>query len=111
MCGLEVEYPNVGLGERDKLPFWRSLRRRGEDDELTSGEDSEFGGGKSRFHLVDGSEGDCVELAFWGHGFDATRPDFGLEGEGADSFAEEGGFLVLGFGEGDVDVGAEECDG
>ncbi len=93
------------------MPVWGSLRRRGEDDELASGEDSGFGGGESGFHVVDGAEGDGVELAAGGHGFDAAGPDFGLEGEGADGFAEEGGFFVLGFGEGDVDVGAEEGDG
>jgi hypothetical protein len=108
---LKVEHPNVGLGEMDKLPFRESLRGRGEDDELTSGKDSGFGGGEGGFHLVDGAEGDGVKLAAGGHGFDAAGPDFGLEGEGADGFAEEGGFLVLGFGEGDVDVGAEKGDG
>jgi hypothetical protein len=38
-------------------------------------------------------------------------PHFGGKVEAADSFAEEGSLFVLGFGEGDLNVGAKEGDG
>jgi len=51
-------------------------------------------------------------LAGAGERFDAGGPDFDVRKvESADSFAEEGGFFVLGFGEGDLNVGAEDCSG
>src|SRR5580700_7654154 len=68
-------------------------------------------GGEGRRHVVDGAEGDGVELTGDGHGFYAVGPDFGGEIEGADYFAEEGGLFILGFGQGDVNVGAQEGDG
>ena len=46
-----------------------------------------------------------------GEGFGAGGPDLGGKGECADGLAEEGGFLVLGFGEGDAPGGVEELDG
>jgi len=69
------------------------------------------GGGEGSGHVVDGAEGDGVELTGGGHGFYAVEPDFGWEVEGADCFAEEGGLFVLGFGQSDLNVRAEESDG
>ena len=47
-----------------------------------------------------------------GHGFDASGPDLDVrEVEGANGLAKEGGLFVLGFGEGDLDLGAEKGDG
>jgi hypothetical protein len=67
------------------------------------------GGGYSGGHVVYGSHGYGVELTGRRHGFDASGPDFYvLKLEGADGFAEEGGFLVLGFGQGYTDFGVEE---
>jgi hypothetical protein len=68
-------------------------------------------GSEGRGHVVDGAEGDSVELTRGGHGFYAVGPDFGGEAESSDYFAEEGGFFVLGFCECDLDVRAEERDG
>jgi hypothetical protein len=56
------------------------------------------GHGDGRFHFVDGTEGDAVE--FLTQGFSAAAVDFCIQTEGADGFAKEGGFFVLGFGEG-----------
>ena len=67
------------------------------------------GGGYGGGHVVYGSHGYGVELLGIRHGFDAGGPDFYvLKVEGADGFAEEGGFLVLGFGQGYRDGGVEE---
>src|ERR1700722_2032214 len=67
--------------------------------------------GNGRGHVVNGAEGDGVEPAAGGHGFDAVGPDFRGKVEAAGGFAEEGSFFVLGFGEGDLNVGAKEGDG
>jgi hypothetical protein len=67
------------------------------------------GGGDGGLHFVDGAEGDAVEFGF--QFFGAAAVDFCCEAESADGFAEEGGFFVLGFGEGDLDVVAHEGDG
>ncbi len=70
-----------------------------------SGDGSGYGGG----HVVYGSHSYGVELADWRHGFYAGGPDFYvLKGEGADGFAEEGGFLVLGFSKGHADFRMEQ---
>ena len=82
----------------------------GQQEQLVRGARSSRGDGGG--HVVHGAEGDCVELAGGGHGFDAGRPDLcSREVEGADGFAEERGLFVLRFGQGDLDVGAEEGDG
>jgi hypothetical protein len=52
-----------------------------------------------------------MESAIGGHGFDTTRPYLGGEIEGANNFAQERCLFVLGFGEGDLDLGAEKRDG
>ena len=59
--------------------------------------------------MIDGAEGNAFVVG--GELFGASGVDFGLEVEGANYFAEEGGFFVLGFGEGDVDAGPDEGDG
>ena len=51
---------------------------------------------------------DRIETPCGRHGFHPIRPDLGGEVQSADDLAQEGGFLVLGFGEGDGDLGAEE---
>jgi hypothetical protein len=78
---------------------------------LATGKDTGSGGRKRDLHIVHGAEDDGVELAGGGHGFDAAGPDFGGEVQSADGFAEEGGFFVLGFGQGDSDLGTEKGDG
>jgi len=49
-----------------------------------------------------------MELAGFGHGFGSGGPDFYWKAKRADCFAEEGGLFVLGFGQGDGDLGAQE---
>jgi len=67
--------------------------------------------GDGRGHVVNRAEGDGMELAAGGHGFDAAGPDFCGEVKVADGFAEEGSLFVLGFGKGDLNVGPEKDDG
>ena len=63
-------------------------------------------------HLVDGTKGDDVEQAVGGHRFDSAWPYLDvLEAEGAEGFAEERGFFVLGFGERDLGFGVEDGNG
>ena len=81
----------------------------GEDGELTGGVEALDGGGDGGGHVVDGSEGDAVELLL--ELFGAGGVDLGFEIHRSDGFAEEGGFLVLGFSECYVDLGADEGDG
>jgi hypothetical protein len=67
------------------------------------------GGCYGKGHIVYGSHGYGVELAGGRHGFCAGGPDFYvLEVEGADGFAKEGGFLVLGLGQGYADFWMQE---
>ena len=50
-----------------------------------------------------------MELAAWGEGFGAGGPDFYAgEVQGADYFAEEGSLFVLGFGQGNGEIGVED---
>ncbi len=94
----------------------------GEDGQEAVGGQEADGGGDGCDHVVDCSEGNAVEAGFeiFGAGGVDGNPfgeagrvagGWGCLGEGADSFAEEGGFLVLGCGQGDMDLGAEEGDG
>ena len=80
----------------------------GEEGELATGFDSRDRRRKGGFHVVHRAQGDGLELAIGGHGFDAGGPDLGGEIEGANDFAEEGGLLVLRFGEGYGDFGTEK---
>jgi hypothetical protein len=110
---LEVEDAGLGVWERDGGAGCEGegLREGGEDGELASRADVGERGGDCCVHVVDGAEDDDVELAAERHGFYAGGPDFGLQAEGTDDFAEEGGLFVLGFGEGDGELGVEELDG
>ena len=57
-------------------------------------------------HVVYGAEGYAIEGGL--QGFGAGGVDFCFQAEGADGFAEEGGFFVLGFGQGYGDFWADE---
>jgi hypothetical protein len=86
----------------------------GEGDKPAGGVESGAGGGEGGGRVVDGAEGDDVEEAGGGKVLDAGCVDGGLlwrEVEGAEGFTEEGGFFVLGLGEGDVEMGEGELDG
>ena len=85
------------------------FRARGEDGEPAVWSDQLAGGRDGGGHVVDGAEGYAVEFLL--EFFCAGAVDFGAQAEGADGFAEEGGFLVLGFGEGYGDFRAHEGDG
>jgi len=107
-----VEDAELGVGKGDRGSASWSVVCRGEDCEPASGRDAAPGGGEGGGHIVHGAEGNDVEQAGGGHDFDTVGPDLGVgEGESADDFAEEGGFFVLGFGEGYCDFGAEEGHG
>jgi len=82
-----------GFGKKG-LEGWGFLAG-GEDGQPTIGEGQ--GGGESLIHLVDGAEGDAIEPGV--EEFGAAAVDLGCEAQGTDGFPEEGGFLVLGFGE------------
>lgn len=81
----------------------------GHDGQGSAGEEEADGVGDGGFHSVDGAESNAVELAL--DGFSAGRVDRCGKGEGTDGFVEECGFLALGFGEGDGDLGAANGDG
>src|ERR1700733_7352225 len=84
----------------------------GEEEELAPRCNPGLCGGDGGGHVINRSKGYDVELAVEWHGFDPVRPDFNVgQGEGAHDLAEEGGFFVLGFGEGDLDLGVQERDG
>jgi hypothetical protein len=79
----------------------------GEEKELMGG--SGGCGGEGGSHVVDCSEGYGVELAAWGKRFGSCGPDFYVgEVQGADYFAEEGGLFVLGFCQGNGEIGVKE---
>lgn len=82
----------------------------GEDGE-PAGWGEELDGGRDGFgHIVYGAEGDGVE--FPGQGFGAGCVYLGVaQVQSAEGFAEEGGFFVLGFGEGDGYLRMEDGDG
>lgn len=75
---------------------------------MAARKNARFGFGKSSFDVVDGAQGDGVELAGGGHILDAALPDFGGEVERTDGFTKEGGLFVLGFGEGDGNLRPKE---
>jgi len=103
----------LGLGDGDwglRGEGGGKIRRGGgQEGQLVGG--SGMGGGNGGGHVVHGAEGDGMELARFWHDFDARGPDFGLEGQGTDGFAEKSGLFVLRFGEGNGDFGAEKGDG
>lgn len=107
---LEVKDAGIGVRKRDRVTALRSMADSGEKGQVAGGIDSRDGRGKGGLNIVDGAHGDDVEALGLGHRFHAVRPDFSGEMEGSNSFAEEGGFLVLGFGEGDMEFGAEESN-
>jgi len=99
-----------------KFPDWvgdlldsGGFRARGQDREPAVLRDQFDGRGNGGGHVVYGAEGYAVELLL--ELFCAGTVDFGGQIQGADGFAEEGGFLILGFGQGDFDFGAREGDG
>ncbi len=51
-----------------------------------------------------------MKTAGFGHGFDPGGPYFSGEAESSDYFSEEGGFFVLGFGEGDLNFRVKQGD-
>lgn len=82
----------------------------GEQGEVAVGLEEADGDGEGFGHLIDGAEGDAGEAG--GEGFSAGGVDLDVgEAEGAEGFAEKGGFFMLGFGEGDRELGAEDGDG
>ena len=101
----EFEDRGLGVGDAD------SIGPCGEDGQRASGTNPGRCSGERGGHVVYGAEGDDVEGAGFGHGFDPGGPDFGLEAQGPNDLAEEGGFFVLGFGEGDLQVWEEKLDG
>lgn len=80
-----------------------------ERGEPAGGSDEPGSEGDSVLHVIDGAEGDAVEAL--GEGFGAGGVDAGMEAEGADGYLKEGGFLRLGFSEGDGERGAADGDG
>ena len=117
-CTIHEQATGAGR-ERDwRLPEERfadeglkdgSVGAGGEEGEQSAGSHQLCGGGNGSLHVVDGAEGDAVEadLQF----LCAGAVDLYLDGKCTDGLAEEGGFLVLGFGEGDGDLGTEDGDG
>lgn len=82
----------------------------GEEGEEALGFEEADGDGEGFRHLVYGAESDCGEAGGEGFGAFGVDADVGKV-EGAGGFAEEGCFFVLGFGEGDGDLRAEDGDG
>ena len=82
-----------------------------EEDELAGGDNARSGDGESDFHVVDRAEGHSMETAIGGHGFDAAGPDLRGEIKAANGFAKKASLFVLGFGEGDLNVRVQKCDG
>lgn len=72
---------------------------------------AESGRGNRGGHVFDGAEGYRLKFTINRHRLDAVGPDLGWEIEGADGFAEEGGFAGARLGKGDLDAGAGELDG
>lgn len=70
--------------------------------------------GEGAVHVVNGAEGDAVEAlgqVFGTQGFGAGGVDLCGEAKGADGFAKEGRLFILGFGNNDRDLAANESDG
>ena len=82
---------------------------RGEGCEPAVRSDEAGRGSDGFFHAIDGAEGHAIVGA--GQGLGAGGMDAGGDAGDADGFLEEGGFFVLGFGEGDGDFGAADGDG
>lgn len=82
----------------------------GQDGEPAGGGEEPDGGGDGLLHVVDGAKGDTGEAFCQGFGAGCVNGDIGKM-KGADGFAEEGRFLVLGLGEGDGDLRTEDGDG
>jgi hypothetical protein len=108
---LEVKDSGFGVWERDGSAALLGLAAGGEKGEVAGRVNACDGCGKCGLNVVNGTHGDNIEAFGRRHGFDAVGPNFGGEMESANGFAEEGDFLVLGFGEGDAEFGAEEGDG
>jgi hypothetical protein len=109
--GLDVEETGLGMWQRNRATLEGRMYVRCEKNEPASRGDACFRGRKGDFHIVHGSKGDCFELPGWGKGFGAGSPDFYVrEVESANGFAEEARFFVLRFGEGDLDIGAQQGD-
>ena len=70
-----------------------------EEGEPAVGSEEGDSGEEGAGGVVDGAKGDAVEWG--GKGFGAGGVHLGGQGESADGFAEEGGFLILGLGESD----------
>ena len=109
-AGGGLGYRN-GIGQVEVIVkyCWHYCYCRCDDDHTLTGAGCR--GLDGRVHLIDGAEGDGVEGAVRRHRLDALGPDFCGDGERADGFAEERGFLPLGFCEGDGDFGVKELDG
>ena len=106
--GFQVKHRRLGVRQRNGVSVRRGVGGRGEECELAPCGNSRPCGRERGMDVVYCTHGDGVELAVCGHGFNAVGPDFGAEVEGADDFAEKGGFFVLGLGEGHLNVWAKQ---
>ncbi len=80
----------------------------GEDEDLSAGSNPLDGDAAGRLHLIDGAQGDSIVEFLGRHGFDALRPDFGVQMKAADCFAEKCCLSVLGFSQSDVNLRVRE---
>src|SRR5258708_28638570 len=88
------------------------LLRRGQEREQAARGDANLCCGESSLDVVHRAEGDDAELTVGGQGLHTGSPDLDVwKIQGAHGVAEEGSLFVLGFGEGDLKVGAKESDG
>jgi len=108
---LEVKDSGFGIWEGNGSAALLGVAAGGEKGEVAVRVNAVDGRGECGLNVVNGAHGDDIEAFGCRHGFDAVGPNFGEEMEGANGFAEEGDFLVLGFGEGDAEFGEEEGDG
>jgi len=92
-----VGYCQGGLpGERGQGVGVGSLAGAYEEGEAAGGGYQVGGGGEDGFEVFDGAEGDYVESSVQGLGAGGLYIDV-RQCKGAGDFAEEGGFLVVGF--------------
>ena len=108
------------MGEGDRLGGGPSqgwdggfgnLRGANEEGEAATGTDQCGGGGEDRFEVFDGAKGDYVEGG-GGKRFGSGVLYIGVgQCKGAGDFAEEGGFLVVGFDQGEGELRGPEFDG
>lgn len=110
MAGFRLEWfegqPVEGAGLLGYPLDRSSVAGGGEDGEVAGFSQQLDGGGDGLGHIVYGPKGDAVEFCL--QGFGASGMDFGIQAEGSDGFAEEGGFLVLGFGQGHLHFGTHQ---